>query len=84
MGFSHPPVLIIGAGIGGLSLALPLRQRGVTADVLEQSGELREAALRRYPAALHLPDGPAARDRDGLLPQLPQRLAWIHGHDALA
>lgn len=42
MGFSHPSVLIIGAGIGGLSLALLLRQRGVTAEVLEQSGELRE------------------------------------------
>jgi salicylate hydroxylase len=35
-------------------------------------------------AALHLPDGPAAQARDVLLTQLPERLAWIHGHDALA
>lgn len=35
-------------------------------------------------AALHLPDGPASRQRDGLLRQLPHRLAWIHGYDALA
>jgi salicylate hydroxylase len=33
--------------------------------------------------ALHLPDGPAARQRDAYLAQLPGRLAWIHGHDAL-
>jgi salicylate hydroxylase len=42
MGSHHPPILIIGAGIGGLSVALLLRQRGITAEVLEQSGELRE------------------------------------------
>lgn len=35
-------------------------------------------------AALHLPDGPAARDRDAYLPGLPEHVAWIHGHDALA
>ena len=37
-----PPVVIIGAGIGGLTLALLLRQRGIVAEVLEQSAELRE------------------------------------------
>jgi len=36
------PVVIIGAGIGGLTLALLLRQRGIVAEVLEQSAELRE------------------------------------------
>ena len=35
-------VLIAGAGIGGLSLALALLQRGFTVDVFEQAGELRE------------------------------------------
>ena len=35
-------------------------------------------------AALHLPDGLAAQRRDACLAQLPERLAWIHGHDALA
>jgi salicylate hydroxylase len=33
--------------------------------------------------ALHLPDGAAARRRDADLARLPQRLAWIHGHDVL-
>ena len=37
-----PPVVIIGAGVGGLTLALLLRQRGILAEVLEQSAELRE------------------------------------------
>jgi hypothetical protein len=36
------------------------------------------------PAALHLPDGPATRDRDAYLNQLPDRLAWIHAYDVLA
>jgi salicylate hydroxylase len=35
-------VAIIGAGIGGLSLALGLRERGVTAEVYEQAPELTE------------------------------------------
>ena len=43
-----------------------------------------QAASRAASAALHLPDGPAARQRDAYLAQLPGRLAWIHGHDVLA
>jgi salicylate hydroxylase len=35
-------------------------------------------------AVLHLPDGPAAQRRDADLARLPERLAWIHGHDVLA
>ena len=35
-------------------------------------------------AALHLPDGPAAQRRDAGLAQLPEVVAWIHGHDAFA
>ncbi len=35
-------------------------------------------------AALHLPDGPAAQRRDAGLARLPERVAWIHGHDAFA
>lgn len=38
----NPPVVIIGAGVGGLTLALLLRRRGIAAEVLEQSAELRE------------------------------------------
>ena len=33
---------IVGGGIGGLTLALALRRRGLTADVYEQAAELRE------------------------------------------
>jgi hypothetical protein len=33
---------IVGAGIGGLTLALALRQRGLAADVFEQASELKE------------------------------------------
>jgi salicylate hydroxylase len=35
-------IAIVGAGIGGLTLALALRQRGLAADVYEQAFELRE------------------------------------------
>jgi salicylate hydroxylase len=35
-------------------------------------------------AALHLPDGPAARRRDAALARLTDDLAWIHGYDVLA
>jgi salicylate hydroxylase len=38
----NPAVVIIGAGVGGLALALLLQQRGILAEVLEQSAELRE------------------------------------------
>jgi salicylate hydroxylase len=35
-------VAVVGGGIGGLVLALALRERGVTFEVYEQAGELRE------------------------------------------
>jgi salicylate hydroxylase len=35
-------IVIIGAGIGGLTLALLLRRRGIIAEILEQAPELRE------------------------------------------
>jgi salicylate hydroxylase len=35
-------VAIIGAGIGGLSLGIALRERGIQADVYEQASELAE------------------------------------------
>lgn len=37
-----PPIVIIGAGIGGITLALLLGRRGIDAEILEQSAELRE------------------------------------------
>jgi salicylate hydroxylase len=42
MGNSAMRVGIVGAGIGGLSLALALRERGLEADVFEQAAQLTE------------------------------------------
>ena len=41
-GVSRDPVIVVGAGIGGLSCALALRQRGIDVEVYEQAPELRE------------------------------------------
>lgn len=38
----HDDVVIIGAGIGGLTLALALRERGIDATLVERTAELRE------------------------------------------
>jgi salicylate hydroxylase len=35
-------IVIVGAGVGGLTLALLLRRQGITAEVLEQASELHE------------------------------------------
>ena len=35
-------VAMVGGGIGGLVLALALRERGISSEVYEQAGELRE------------------------------------------
>ncbi|SHG96485.1 FAD-dependent monooxygenase [Streptoalloteichus hindustanus] len=43
-----------------------------------------QLASRRGRECFQALDGPAAEERDGWLPQLPDRLAWIHGHDAQA
>jgi salicylate hydroxylase len=38
----NPSVVIVGAGVGGLTLALALRRWGIDAEILEQSAQLRE------------------------------------------
>lgn len=38
----HDDVVIIGAGIGGLTLALALQERGIDATIIERTAELRE------------------------------------------
>ena len=43
-----------------------------------------QAASWAASAALHLAGGRALQARDAYLAQLPQRLAWIHGHNVLA
>jgi 2-polyprenyl-6-methoxyphenol hydroxylase-like FAD-dependent oxidoreductase len=40
-----PRVLVVGAGIAGLSLAMGLRTRGVSATVVEQAPEIADAGL---------------------------------------
>ncbi|AEG93491.1 flavin-dependent oxidoreductase [Ramlibacter tataouinensis] len=38
-------IAIVGGGIGGLSLALALHQRGIACEVYEQAGEIREVGV---------------------------------------
>ncbi len=59
-------VLIAGGGIGGLTLALLLHERGIAAQVFEQSRELRELGV----GINTLPHAIAELERLGLLPAL--------------
>ena len=83
MGGPSLRVAIIGAGIGGLSLGLALRERGLRADVFEQASELAEIgaaialsanALREY-ARLGLVDELAAAST------VPTELIYRHWRD---
>ncbi|MSQ21192.1 MAG: monooxygenase [Betaproteobacteria bacterium] len=57
-----PHVLIAGAGIGGLALALALLRRGFTVEVFEQASELRE-----FGAGINLtPNGHRVLDQLGI------------------
>lgn len=74
---------IVGAGIGGLSLALALRERGLRADVFEQAAELTEIG-----AAIGLAgNGVREYARLGLLDELaaastiPTELIYRHWQD---
>ena len=76
-------IAIVGAGIGGLSLALALRERGVRAEVFEQAAELTEIgaaialsanATREY-ARLDLLDELAAAAT------IPTELVYRHWQD---
>src|SRR4051794_41953449 len=76
-------IAIVGAGIGGLSLALALRERGVRAEVFEQAAQLTEIG-----AAIAL-SANATREyaRLGLLDELsaastmPTELIYRHWRD---
>ena len=83
MGEPSLRVAIIGAGIGGLSLGLALRERGLRADVFEQAAELTEIgaaialsanAMREY-ARLGLLDELAAAST------VPTELIYRHWRD---
>jgi salicylate hydroxylase len=71
-------------------LAEELGRAGVVPAALHRYARRRRVRTRQVQlvswaasAALHLPDGPAAQRRDAYLARLPERVAWIHGHDAL-
>jgi len=55
MALTHCHVLVIGAGIGGLTAALSLQRHGFRVSVYEQASELREfgAGLLVTPNAMH-------------------------------
>ena len=59
-------VLIAGAGIGGLTTALMLHRRGITAEIFEQSPEVREVGV----GINTLPHAIGELDELGLLPAL--------------
>lgn len=52
----HPPVLIAGAGMAGMSLAVALARRGVSSRLLERRPELSEAGagIQLGPNAMHV------------------------------
>jgi salicylate hydroxylase len=71
-------------------LAEELGSAGVVLAALHRYARRRRVRTRQVQvaswaasAALHLPDGPAAQRRDAYLTRVPERLAWIHGYDAL-
>ena len=63
-------IVIIGAGIGGLTLALLLRRRGIIAEILERAPELREvgAAVALAANGGYEPRYSAASGFRGLVP----------------
>jgi salicylate hydroxylase len=62
---SQPHILIAGAGIGGLTVALALARIGARVEVFEQSKELGEvgAGLQLSPNALHALDALGLKDK---------------------
>lgn len=69
-----PRIVIVGAGIGGLTLAIELRRQGIRADVYERTAELREvgAAVALSANATRL-----LRDRTGVGEALAEKSADV-------
>jgi salicylate hydroxylase len=70
-------IAVVGAGIGGLTLAIALRQHGIGVDVYEQTSELRETGA----AVALTANGARVFDRLGLTPQLASR--WFEVSDLI-
>ena len=62
-------IAVVGAGIGGLTLAIALRRHGISVDVYEQTSELRETGA----AVALTANGARLFDWLGLTPQLASR-----------
>jgi salicylate hydroxylase len=78
------PIVIAGAGIGGLATALALLQRGIRLVVLEQARELREvgAGLQISPNGTRVLSSlglDAAMDRIAVVPQAKEIRLWSTG-----
>lgn len=73
-----------------LAELLPGASPGTWDEVMGRYHALRRARTRAIQrsswatnAALHLPDGPALKERDERVARFPERFGWIHGFDAL-
>jgi salicylate hydroxylase len=64
-------VLIAGGGIGGLSAALALLQRGFPVDVYEQAAKLEEVGAKEY------------LDREWSRTAITSRCEWLFAYDVL-
>jgi salicylate hydroxylase len=79
----NPSVVIIGAGVGGLTLALALRHWGIEAEILEQSAGLREvgAAVALAANATRLLRGLGLGDELARVSTEPTRMVHRDGRD---
>lgn len=75
------PILIAGAGIGGLAAALALSQRGFTVDVLEQAPEIKEigAGIQFGPNAFKMMERLGIKDKINDLAVFPDNLILMDG-----
>ncbi|SFS34555.1 FAD-dependent monooxygenase [Saccharopolyspora flava] len=75
-----PSVAIIGAGIGGLTLAIALRRKGIRAAVYERAGELREvgAAVALSANGTRVLHALGLRDRLASRSAVPAELIYRH------
>ena len=70
---SERGIAVVGAGIGGLTLAIALRRRGIAVDVYEQTAELREVGAAVALSA----NGTRFLEQFGLIPRLAEHGAEV-------
>ena len=68
-----PRIAVVGAGIGGLTLAIALRRHGIAVDIFEQTAELREVGAAVALSA----NGTRFYEQFGLGDQLASRAASV-------